>query len=149
MIIAFFGHADFAGSVTIREKLIEVLRSCAENEKIELLFGGYGAFDRFAFETGKIFRALYPQTKLVLVTPYLSNTKTLQEKEKGYDETIYPPIESVPKKFAISARNKWMAEKANMIIAYVDHDWGGAYQVCLYAFRKGKKIVQLGKSATH
>ena len=36
-----------------------------------------------------------------------------------------------------------MVDKADYIICFVDHDWGGAYQTYKYAKRKGKKILNL------
>ena len=140
-----FGHADFVISNLIREKIWKILCDSARQEKVELLFGGYGAFDHFAFMCGKDFKAFYPQTKLIFVTPYMLTTEELKEKQKQYDEMIYPPIEEVPPKFAISARNRWMSNRADIIVAYVNHAWGGAYQAYRYAIGKGKQIFQLGK----
>ena len=43
-----------------------------------------------------------------------------------YDGTTYPPLEENPKRFAITKRNEWMVEQADVVVAYVKHDWGGA-----------------------
>lgn len=43
-----------------------------------------------------------------------------------YDDVVFPPIESVLFKFAISRRNEWMIDKADVVIAYVTHSFGGA-----------------------
>ena len=62
---------------------------------------------------------------------------------KLYDEIVYPELESVPWKFAISKRNEWMVEQADIVIAFVDHDWGGAATTLQYAKRKKKTIINL------
>ena len=44
-----------------------------------------------------------------------------------YEETILPDgIESVPPRFAISWRNKWMIKEADIVVCYITHSWGGA-----------------------
>ena len=34
-----------------------------------------------------------------------------------YDDVIFPPLESVPRKFAVLKRNEWMVEEADLVIA--------------------------------
>ena len=62
---------------------------------------------------------------------------------KYYDEIVYPNIEHVPYKFAISKRNNFMVDSSDLIIAFVDHAWGGAYATLMYAKRKKKTIINL------
>ena len=59
----------------------------------------------------------------------------------GYDETVYPPLESVPKRYAISRRNEWMVRESDIVIAYVIRGFGGAAKTLEYAQRKKKRIV--------
>lgn len=37
---------------------------------------------------------------------------------------------------AIVKRNEWMIDKSSFLIAYIDHEWGGAYRTFKYAKRK-------------
>ena len=60
-----------------------------------------------------------------------------------YDSSIYPPIEKVPPKFAISKRNEWMITNSDLIIAYVNHNYGGAYKTLEIAKRRKKKIINI------
>ena len=55
----------------------------------------------------------------------------------------YPEIENKPKRYAITYRNRYMAEKADYVIAYVSHGWGGAYATYMYAKRREKEIFNL------
>ena len=59
------------------------------------------------------------------------------------DTSIYPPIENVPPRFAISKRNEWMMTNADLVIAYVNHNYGGAYQSLQVAKRRKKKIINI------
>ena len=36
-----------------------------------------------------------------------------------------------------------MVEKADYVVAYVEHSWGGAYQAYKYAKGKGKSVYNL------
>ena len=60
-----------------------------------------------------------------------------------YDASIYPPIENVPPKFAILKRNEWMMTNADLIIAYIKHDYGGAYKSLQVAKRRKKNIINI------
>ena len=62
--------------------------------------------------------------------------------ESGYDWTVYPGLENVPRRFAISHRNRYMVDKADFVVAYVTHSWGGAAQTLEYANQKKKSIIQ-------
>ena len=59
----------------------------------------------------------------------------------GYDSTVYPPLETVPRRFAISHRNRWMVETSDVVVAYVLHDWGGAAATLRCARKKKKQII--------
>lgn len=108
--------------------------------------GGYGAFDSFALFVGKEFKKTHPNTSLVFVTPYITieyQKNHLEYLKTMYDDIIYPELEKVPLKFAISHRNKWMVEKADIVVAYVLHASSGAYKTYKYARTKGKEIFNL------
>lgn len=58
---------------------------------------------------------IHPQIRLILVLPYLNSTMITD----GYDETVYPPLETVPPRFAIVRRNEWMVRESDSVVAYV------------------------------
>lgn len=62
-----------------------------------------------------------------------------------FDLTVYPELENVPPKYAISHRNRWMVEEADFIVAYVKHEYGGAYTMYRYAKRKGKVAYNIAE----
>ena len=146
MIITFCGHSTFTPTPEYEQKLLSLLHELVVDGNTVFFLGEYGAFDAFAYECCKKFKATHPNVKLIFVTPYISpeyQKNYLNHQEKRYDHIIYPPLENVPPKFAISRRNKWMVQKADLVIAYIRHDWGGAYKTYQHARRLGKKICDL------
>lgn len=83
----------------------------------------------------------YPHIRRTLVLPYIDK----EFNNKLYDESVYPPIEKVPKRFAIIKRNEWMVDNSDIVIAYIKHSWGGAVRTYNYATKKQKEIINLGK----
>jgi hypothetical protein len=142
MIITFCGHAQFQRSEECEKKLLTFLEEKVGDSSADIYLGGYGNFDAFAYGCCKKYQESHPNISLVFVTPYLSNNH-LQYQKDIYDAVLYPEIENKPLRYAITYRNRYMVEKADYIIAYVSHDWGGAYATYKHAQRKGKKIFNL------
>ena len=120
MIITFCGHSSFVPTPEYEHKLLSLLQELIGDGNAEFFLGEYGAFDAFAYECCKKFKATHPNVKLIFVTPYISpeyQKNYLNHQEMRYDHIIYPPLENVPPKFAISRRNKWMVQKADLVIA--------------------------------
>lgn len=146
MIIAFFGHRNFQMTDYYRKKVLHYLEEKVGDRKAEMYLGGYGNFDLFAYECCKEYRFRHPKTTLIFVTPYLTESyqkNNLKEISAIYDCILYPPIEEKPPRFAIKYRNMYMVEKADCVIAYIKHKWGGAYQAYLHAIRSNKEIFNL------
>ena len=86
----------------------------------------------------------FPNIELIFISPYLEN-KNLKVANEIYDDTIYPPLETVPKKFAIIKRNEWMIDNCDILVAYVKYSWGGAEKTLNYAIRKKKPFINFAK----
>ena len=147
MIVAFIGHAAVSSAERIEEAVKEQIRKhTAFAERVTCYLGGYGDFDRICARVCHALRGERP-VETVYVTPYIG--PAAQEKIREmmncglYDTVLYPPLENVPPKFAIAKRNEWMMTNADLIIAYVTHDWGGAYKFLQLAKRKQKKTVNI------
>ena len=146
MIISFCGHAKFYATKEVRERLLSLLGDLAEDENVIFYLGDHGSFDAFGYSVCKEYKENHSKARLCFVTPYITEQyqkKILPMQEERYDEIIYPDIEDKPLRFAISYRNKWMVENADVLICYIDHDWGGAYQAYLHAKRRKKIIYNL------
>lgn len=144
MIITFFGHSDFYETGNIRERMMDIIAEAVNGEQVDFFLGGYGQFDAFAYSCAKQYKEAHPSAKLIFVTPY-ADEKYLKARASCYDEIIYPEIENKPKRYAISYRNKWIAEQADYILACVTQSCGGAYQTYKYAKSIGKKLINLSE----
>ena len=143
MVIVFCGHSDYIQNTNDGANILQILEVETGDVPCEIFLGGYGNFDNFALHCAKKFKEMHPNTKLICITPYLKNAKMDLEKAT-FDSIIYPNLEHVPPRYAISHRNKWMIEQADIVICYVSHQYGGAYAMYTDAKRKGKRIYNLG-----
>lgn len=148
MIITFLGHSSLINCEDLLAKITEtILKNTKKKENISFFCGGYGDFDNLSVLACHLVREKRPNSEIVLVTPYITSRQ--QEKIKNlvesklYDSTIYPPLENVPPKYAISKRNEWMVDRADLVIACVKYTYGGAYKALLYAQRRKKQIINL------
>lgn len=147
MIITFCGHSQ----VIFTDEEKSVLRNILvdeinKNPTCKFYLGGYGDFDGLCLRTLKDLKNDSLDIELIFITPYLDkNYSKLVLAKYYYDDVIFPPIESVPRKFAILKRNEWMVEQADLVIAYVKYSWGGAAKALEYAKRKKKRIINLAK----
>ena len=142
MTITFCGHSTFNKTDEYEHELLEILENTVGDAPAEFFLGGYGNFDSFAYSCCKKYKGKHPKASLVFVTPYLRIDPTYAAL---YDSVVYPDIEDKPLKFAITYRNKYMVEKSDIVIAFIDHEWGGAYKTYVYAKRKGKRVINLAK----
>ena len=70
--------------------------------------------------------------------------RTLLNAFVGPNNTMLPEgIETVPRRFAVSQRNKWMIAHSDYVVTYVTHSFGGAAQFAELAARKKKHIITI------
>ena len=137
MIVAFCGHREIADEQMVREWLQTVIAQLIAEGASEFWFGGKGKFDAVAAdETGK-FKAQYPHIRRTLVQAYINQEKN----PLLHEDSMYPPLESVPKRFAMPRRNRWMAENADAMVTYAVHNFGNAMAIMQYAQRLGKRVI--------
>ncbi len=146
MIVTFCGHSRFDKQTKYEQTVLDFLEERVGDTPVDFYLGGYGEFDAFAYHCAKKQKESHTCVSLVFVTPYL--TPEYQKNHLTYQKTrcdsiLYPDIENVPPRFAITHRNRYMVEKADFVMAYVEHAWGGAYQAYQYAKRKGKPVFNL------
>ena len=148
MVITFCGHSNCLFSDEEKEKLKQLLiKEIIKNPTCKFYVGGYGDFDSLCLRTLRELKADFPNIELLFITPYLDNNYSKLELAKYYyDDVIFPPIESVPRKFAILKRNEWMIDSADLVIAHVKYSWGGAAKTLEYAKRKKVPLVNIAPS---
>ena len=147
MIITFCGHSNCLFSDEEKEKLKQLLiKEIRKNPTCKFYLGGYGDFDSLCLRTLRELKKEFQDIELIFITPYIDkNYSKLQLAKYYYDDVIFPPIENVPRKFAILKRNEWMVDKADLVIAYVMYSWGGAAKALEYAKWKKKRIINIAK----
>lgn len=130
MRVTFCGHKEVYDAEAVEHWLRQVCSDLIAQGADEFLCGGYGRFDYLSATVLRDLKQQHPNIRLILVLPYLNSTILTD----GYDETIYPPLESVPKKFAISRRNEWMVLESDIIVAYVLRDLSEQPAITGYGF---------------
>ena len=147
MIITFFGHSSFKRTEKAEGLLLEYLERKISAKPVCLWLGGYGGFDDFAYGCCKKYKEKHPYASLALITPYITvdyQKNHLNTLKGMYDEIIYPELEEKPLRYAIYYRNRYMIEKADILISYITHSYGGAYGAYRYATKLKKEIFNLG-----
>ena len=141
MVCTFFGHKDTPKEIepTLRSTLIDLI----ENKNVTVFYvGNNGNFDTMVRRQLENLSQTYPITYNVVLA-YLPVKKSEYD---GFTNTLLPEgIETVPKRFAISYRNKWMTRQADTVVTYVTHTHGGAWQFKAMAERQGKMVIELSE----
>lgn len=138
MIVTFCGHRQIEHKESVHYWLERTIHELIQKGADVFYLGGYGAFDLMVADVVHHAKLCHPQIESILVLPYLNRPID----QNYYDDTLYPPLEKVPKSFAILKRNEWMIEKADIVVAYVLQDWGGAATALRYARNTKKTIIQ-------
>jgi len=138
----FFGHRDTPASV--KPLLEKTLRHLIEQEHFDLFMLGYkGNFDKYALQVLRELKQDFPFIRIQFVAAYVRELND-EKIPDCFDMFDYPPIiEASPKKFAFSARNRYLAECCDCAVVYVARGWGGAYEATYYFLSKKKHIVNL------
>lgn len=147
--VAFFGHRYIDNPLKVEELLEEQIRKLInENEYVEFLVGRNGDFDRCVSSVVLRVRKNYrdDNSALVLMLPY-PTAEYLNNKEYFHRfytdvEISYKASKSYPK-LAIQIRNREMVDRSDLIICYIEKNWGGAWKTVQYAGAKGKNIIKL------
>ena len=141
-ICTFFGHRDIYYELIPFIK--EQARRLITEENVDTFWvGGHGKFDSQAISALRNLQHEYPHIKIILVIAYVSQLHRYGT-ELPFDGFDYPPAaEAAPYRFAISARNRYMAQNTDFVIACVLSKYGGAYEALRIAARCNKTIINL------
>lgn len=131
-----FGHRDTPHDI---QSAIEVAveRQYLNHGTRQYYVGGYGSFDSMATSAVKRVKKQYRDIRLYLLLPYHPAERPIDTPE-GFDGTFYPPLENVPRRYAIVRANRYMIEICDCIICYVNHI-GNTRTLLEYAQRRAMK----------
>lgn len=138
-VCTFFGHRDCPESV--RQSLSAVLEDLITTQNVTMFYvGREGKFDAMV---RSVLRELQKKMEIryAVVLAYLP--KANQEWE-DFSDTMFPEgLENVPPRYAISRRNRWMLDRADFVVSYVVHGWGGAAKFVDAAKRQKMTVIHL------
>lgn len=69
-------------------------------------------------------RNIYTHISVTVVLAYMPTEEMVNK--YGPDTILPEGIEAVPKRYAISWRNKWMIDQSDYVVTYVTRPFGGA-----------------------
>lgn len=140
-----FGHRIVFSNA--EAEINKAVKAMIEEQGVTVfLTGGMGAFDKLFSQAVRKMKEQYPNVKLVLVKPYMSEELNRNKKlyEEEYDSVVIPEeLAEVYFKQAITKRNKWIVENSDYIVCYVYRDHGGAFEAVKYAQRLNKEIINV------
>ena len=147
--VCFFGHRLIENFPTAERKVERLVKTLInEHGYVNFLIGREGEFDSIV--SSAIVRAkrevFAANSSHTLVLPYL--TSELKQNTEAF-ETYYDSIEiceassAAHPKAAYQIRNRYMIDRSDLCVFYVEHKSGGAWQTMRYAERTGKPIVNL------
>ena len=135
--VTFFGHRDTPKETepALRLTLIDLI----ENKNATLFYvGNHGNFDAMVRRQLEDLSKTYP-IKYYVVLAYMPGKNAEPD-----EHSILPEgIETVPRRFAINYRNKWMLTKSDIVVTYVTRNFGGAWEFKQLAESKEKILMQL------
>ena len=143
--VAFFGHRRIYNIREIEEKLVPILKELIlTKEYVEFYIGRNGDFDEFVASVIKRVQKQLDRDNNVMILTLPYTVKDIEYYEDYYDEIVIPDvIGKAHPKAAITLRNRWMVDAAYLVIAYIEHEEGGAYETVKYANTLGKRVINL------
>ena len=131
-----FGHA------TTPYAAAAVIEAAAERHYLEygirtFIVGNRGSFDSYAATAIKSLKQRHSDISLLLLLAYHPGERSV-DLTPEFDNSYYPPLEGVPKQYAIVSANRYMVDTADSIICYVKHI-GNTRNLLEYAQRRQKK----------
>lgn len=147
--ISFFGHRQIDNVFVIEQHLETLIRELLiTKEYVEFLIGRDGEFDQLVASTvRRCKRAIRDDNSaLVLILPY--TTAEYRNNEQSFHE-YYDEIEICAEsakchfKSAHQIRNRSMVDRSDLVIFFVEHNSGGAYQTMQYAKKSNANIINL------
>lgn len=138
-----FGHADCPDHMMPR------IEKAIENHYLFLgitsfYVGNHGRFDQMAAAAVKKLKQKYPDLRLYLLLSYHPSEKPVRLTD-GFDGSFYPPLENVPRRFAIVRANRYMVASVDSIICCVSHI-GNSRTLLEYALRRHIAIVNVAEN---
>lgn len=144
MTCSFFGHRYI--DEAIAAPLKNALTNLIANNVDTFLVGHQGDFDRLVLRTLRQLKKEFPQIRYRVVLAYLPAAPAACCAYTE-EETVFPEgLETVPPRYAISWRNRWMIRQSDVVVTYITHSQGSAAQFAESAKRMNKQVINIHDS---
>lgn len=132
----FFGHRDCPEAV--RAQVKRAVEELISHHGVDTFYvGNQGRFDAIVRGVLCETAQTYPNIRYAVVLASMPNG--VQE-----NDTMLPEgIEAVLPRFAVDWRNNWMLKRADFVVTYVTHGWGGAAKFAQKAEKSGKTVIAI------
>ena len=142
MIVTFIGHRQIP--IDLQPLAYSVLCDLIESKGADEFYVGHnGEYDIMIKNTLLQIKEKYPDIRVTVVLSYLpvNNVERVKSEDTLYSEILA----KVPRKFAITQRNKWIIEKSQVVVFYVRHSVSNSSKFLDIAKKKGKEIINLAE----
>lgn len=135
----FFGNRDVPSDIipTLRKVIVTLIK----HKKVKQFYvGNQGQFDSITISLLTELEQEY-DIHFSIVLAYLPHLKTPL---LDMSHTILPSgLESVPPRYAIDHRNRWMLDQCDYVVTYVHNRTGGAAKFKEMAIKRGKTVIEI------
>lgn len=149
----FTGHREISSfqSFTIRRKLKKTLQELIKQGYCYFGTGGALGFDTIAAQTVLDLRKKYPNIKLILVLPCVTQADRWNKNDREIYEYIKEQADKVVyisdqyTRGCMHKRNRHLVENSSVCICYLTQRTGGTAYTVNYALNKGLKVENIAE----
>lgn len=149
--VSFFGHRRIERFLDLEDRVVQLIQNLIEtNDFVEFLVGRNGDFDQLVSSSIRTVKRKIGNDRCfhTLVLPY--ETAEFRNNQQAFSEyydavEFFPPAKTTHFKAAVQARNRHMVDRSDLIVFYLNCDFGGAFQTYQYASRQEKQILNLNQ----
>ena len=151
--ISFFGHREIEYFFRYESKVEDIIYKAIEsNPYVEILVGRDGDFDTLVSATTQKIRRNVGSARcgITWVLPYekAEYDNNAEDFNKYYDNVeVYTKSANAHPKGAIQIRNRYMVDRSDLVVFFVERKTGGAYQTMKYAKKQGKEIINIAEKS--
>lgn len=149
--VCFTGHRKIPPErlKIISQRLKTILIQLIKNDYLYFGTGGALGFDTLAAQTVLDLKQQYPQIRLILVLPCLSQSKRWSEKDKQIyehikrqaDKVVYTAQEHT--RGCMHKRNRHLVDNSSVCISYLTESRGGTAYTVDYAVKHGLTVFNI------
>lgn len=147
--VSFFGHREIDRLFEVEERIYEIVCDLLRTkEYVVFLVGRDGEFDQRAAaavrRAKRNIRDDNSELTWVMAYPMAEYRNNQKEYEDFYDNIeLCEASANAHPKAAIQIRNRDMIDRSDLVICYIDHKSGGAYQSVRYAEKSKIAVVNV------